>query len=1464
MVNKSRLVMTLLVRDEIDIIKENIEFHLNHGVDFIIATDNGSVDGTRELLQDYQKDGIVYVIDEPAQDYSQSVWVTRMALLAKEKFGANWILHNDADEFWFPRSGNLKTELENSSFDVLYCNRFNMNLDEEEIAKPNFIFYDLKTKSIKPFNLDFSCVEKYPFFMYTIGNKLIHRASDKVEVEQGNHSVKMDSAKYSKSENIVIYHYPVRGYEQFKMKVINGGSSYERNTSLPKEVGWHWRRWYKLYLENKLEEEYKKFILSKKQLEKYHQSGNIIFDYKLKENLENNYNSFIDQSMTEIYDEEFYKMHNDWEKEYRFIANELNAMTNPGSVLDLGCGNGYLLKTFAEKGKKIKGIDGSFNAINSIQYPLRENFHQKDLRQPLYVGRYDLVICSEVAEHLEEQYADLLIDNICRSSKRYIFFTGATPEQTGGVNHVNLQQHEYWIEKFSNHGFHLLKKQTAQLRTYMQSNIEDIVWFTKNSMLFEKCASEEIVLNNFEEDMKICLISCYLLSDEMCNVLNELENELKKQNFLLIILSHASNPKLSMPLIKVPYSFSEYYSEIKLPENFKEYKKFDGENEWIDRDKAFSGNNANNETQITEGLIRARFYFESLLDNFTPSMVLLWGNTLPQSSLQKEICKSKNIPVYIIERGLYPLTMMIEKEGNGADSELNSVSNILESDEQLSSVKYSEIKNYYLSKNPEKYSQSKYKNAEEFKSFYKISDDQKIIVFWGQHDVWGGLVPRDTELSKRNSPWFASTKEAFEKLSKIVSLRNDYVLFFKPHPHDTIDYQTDCSNVIIIREENNRSLMEVADLFAAMSSTVQFEALLYEKPILLLANSQLIVKQVAYEYDVEKSLEELIENAILKKDFSDRKKYSEKFVEYLFEKFLFGYDNAPTQKKILDIAQFIAEKGLKRTGNFGLNSIINHNQTYSKENGVKAIAFYLPQYHPIPENDKAWGKGFTEWTNVTKAEPLFSSHYQPHKPSELGYYDLRSDEIRKEQIKLAKQYGIYGFCYYYYWFNGKEALETPIKKLLANKELDFPFCVCWANENWTRKWDGHDNDVIFKQEHNAQDDLNFIRSLIPYFKDNRYITVDGKPVLLIYRTELFPEIKKTSAAWRNEVKKHGFKDLYLVRVESFIRGTNPNELGFDAAVEFAPDWGMKGKRKLAGEFSTPKLNSLEVYEYKDLMNNMLAKVPADYKLFRGVTPCWDNSARRGHAANVFINSTPELYKQWLSKVIVQTKNKFVTNEQFIFINAWNEWGEGNHLEPDKKYGRAFLEATKAAFTETANEHGFSIQKGNASQEISQLKQQISQSIEDGNLFSANMAIIKYTNSFNDESFIKTCREILDIARQALRTKLKWNSKKGSQYLVQAENFIEKENFDEAKKKLIMILNVEPEHLEALNDLAVVHIINNDNDSANELINIILTICPQNETALNNYAYLNQLNVVEENNEIHSEIISETTSDSLVR
>jgi glycosyltransferase involved in cell wall biosynthesis len=350
------------------------------------------------------------------------------------------------------------------------------------------------------------------------------------------------------------------------------------------------------------------------------------------------------------------------------------------------------------------------------------------------------------------------------------------------------------------------------------------------------------------------------------------------------------------------------------------------------------------------------------------------------------------------------------------------------------------------------------------------------------------------------------------------------------------------------------------------------------------------------------------------------------------------------------------------------------NRSVPVETRIKLIAFYLPQFHPIPENDAWWGRGFTEWTNVSRAKPQFVGHYQPHLPGELGFYDLRLVDVQRRQIELARLHGVHGFCFHHYWFDGTRLLRRPLDQFLAHPELDFPFCLCWANENWTRKWDGRDDDVLIGQQHSPEDDLAFIRDIEPALRDPRYIRVDGRPLLMVYRPALLPDASATAERWRVYCREVGLGELFLVSTHSFDH-RDPREFGFDAAAEFAPN-------NMAGAPGVSDITEVNpdfrgaLYDYRELVaTNCQREIPAGYPIFRCVAPMWDNEARLPSRGTVFARSSPGLYRQWLQSVCGWAERHGGFDKPVVFVNAWNEWAEGAHLEPDQRYGYAYLQAT---------------------------------------------------------------------------------------------------------------------------------------------------------------------------------------------
>ncbi|HVY19594.1 MAG TPA: glycoside hydrolase family 99-like domain-containing protein [Bauldia sp.] len=342
---------------------------------------------------------------------------------------------------------------------------------------------------------------------------------------------------------------------------------------------------------------------------------------------------------------------------------------------------------------------------------------------------------------------------------------------------------------------------------------------------------------------------------------------------------------------------------------------------------------------------------------------------------------------------------------------------------------------------------------------------------------------------------------------------------------------------------------------------------------------------------------------------------------------------------------------------------------------VNLIAYYLPQFHPTPENNEWWGKGFTEWTNVSKAVPLFVGHYQPRLPGEFGYYDLRIPDIMQRQAELARHYGVTAFCFHTYWFNGRRLLEAPLLDLLQKPDVDIKFCLCWANENWTRRWDGAEQQLLLAQRHSPEDDVAFIRYLAKYFDDPRYLRIQGKPVLTVYLPGLLPNPAATADRWREEAHRLGLPGLYLVATNA--RGFAAfRQIGFDALSEFPPH-AIPARSMNANVRMLVENFGGQIFRYEDAIRAAQIKLSAKAGHWPGVMPAWDNTARRLLGATVFQQSTPALYEAWLKMAIAAARGN-PPGERFVLINAWNEWAEGAYLEPDRRFGYAYLNASARA------------------------------------------------------------------------------------------------------------------------------------------------------------------------------------------
>lgn len=347
---------------------------------------------------------------------------------------------------------------------------------------------------------------------------------------------------------------------------------------------------------------------------------------------------------------------------------------------------------------------------------------------------------------------------------------------------------------------------------------------------------------------------------------------------------------------------------------------------------------------------------------------------------------------------------------------------------------------------------------------------------------------------------------------------------------------------------------------------------------------------------------------------------------------------------------------------------------------ARVIAFHLPQFHPTPENDQWWGKGFTEWTNVARAQPLFPGHYQPHVPADLGFYDLRLPEARVAQASLAREYGIEGFCYYHYWFGGRRILERPVNEILSSQEPDFPFCLCWANHSWNTAWQGTSETLIEQTYPGWDDHAAHFDWLLQAFSDPRYLRLDDKPIFVIYKPDDIPDVHKLTDFWRTRAAAAGLPGLHLVGVSHRDEAWDPRERGLDASTMQAlprrdgriPRRYLSTKLKLLLEGNK---HELTIWDYAEVMPMLLRSKPAPWADHPLVLPNWDNTPRSAMRGIVFHDATPELFRGVLRKAVEQVGDQ-PPAQRIVFLKAWNEWAEGNHVEPDQKWGRAWLEVIR--------------------------------------------------------------------------------------------------------------------------------------------------------------------------------------------
>lgn len=359
---------------------------------------------------------------------------------------------------------------------------------------------------------------------------------------------------------------------------------------------------------------------------------------------------------------------------------------------------------------------------------------------------------------------------------------------------------------------------------------------------------------------------------------------------------------------------------------------------------------------------------------------------------------------------------------------------------------------------------------------------------------------------------------------------------------------------------------------------------------------------------------------------------------------------------------------------------------------MKIIAFYLPQFHTFPENDAWWGEGFTEWTNVKRAVPSFKGHNQPRVPLNKNYYNLLDIDTLRWQADLAKEYGVYGFCYYHYWFDGHMLMEKPMEMMLQDKSVDLPFCICWANENWTRAWAKKSREVLISQTYGDQQGWKeHFDYLLPFLKDERYIRIDGKPIFVIYRPEIIECLEPMIQYWQELAKENDLPGIsFIYQQTDFDHQKEPTGYLFDYGIEFQPAlvrsrWQRKNPLLYCRKALNELVNRLKLpqfrcttfwYGYDDAWRRILKMKPKDEKMLPGAFVDWDNSPRYGKKGSVYLTATPEKFQKYLSLQIKHAKE--VYNKDLIFMFAWNEWGEGGYLEPDELYGYKMLEAIQTS------------------------------------------------------------------------------------------------------------------------------------------------------------------------------------------
>jgi len=413
--------------------------------------------------------------------------------------------------------------------------------------------------------------------------------------------------------------------------------------------------------------------------------------------------------------------------------------------------------------------------------------------------------------------------------------------------------------------------------------------------------------------------------------------------------------------------------------------------------------------------------------------------------------------------------------------------------------------------------------------------------------------------------------------------------------------------------------------------------------------------------------------------------YCDEGIQGVKNKITFFINRPIVEKRVNKILQADCEQSPNKEKSIAYESVYQEEEDFTGQStDIRTLAFYLPQFHTFPENDEWWGKGFTEWTNTRKGTPRFEGHYQPRVPhTDIGYYDLTDIEVMKKQAELARRHGIFGFCFYYYWFSGKRLMEKPVDQLLKHPEIDIPFCLCWANENWTRTWDGQSQNILMKQEYSLEDREHFVLDICKYITDSRYIRIQGKPLIVVYNPSQIPACQDVFNAWRIKAREIGIGEIliWICRTNNGTAESLDLLDCVDGEVDFPPH-NMCEERMRVRNIELGGKQAL-FFSYKKLVK--IQEVLLKYKTRKEMVPVhhtcmmgWDNAARRSDNWLTLYGFSLRYLYRWMKAIIKNARVELKEEERFVFINAWNEWAEGTYLEPDEKYGYANINTISKA------------------------------------------------------------------------------------------------------------------------------------------------------------------------------------------